>query len=180
MTNIGLRSSMDSFVKGYAHFTRGLRKACELALIIMTVTTMYHLILRYFFNIPTYWAIEINGYLLVFISLIVMAEVVREKRMIEIDLFVRKLSSTAQLRLKLFFLLLIMLFCFATTWVGIEMAVRAYQRGLFREGILHTPLFIPYSIIPVSMGLMFLQALIEIRENAKKLVHLKNSKGVSS
>lgn len=171
---------MDSFIKGYANFTRGLRKACELALIIMTVTTMYHLILRYIFKAPTFWVIETNGYLLVFISLIGMAEVSRKKRMIGINLFLRKLSPTAQLRAELFYSLLMLVFCIVTTWKGVEMVAMAYQRGLFREGILHTPMFIPYSIVPVSMGLMVLQVLIEIKENAKKLVHLKNSKEVSA
>lgn len=178
MTNIGLRG-IDSFIKGHTHFTQGLRKACEFALIIMTLTTMYHVIMRYIFKVPTFWAIELNGYLLVFISLVCLSEVSREKRMIRIDLFFRKMSPMTQLKTELFYLLLMLFFCIISSWKGFEMVARAYQKGLCREGILHTPLFIPYLIPPISLGLMALQILIKIRENMKKVVHHKNSEEVS-
>jgi|LDZT01.1.fsa_nt_gi TRAP-type C4-dicarboxylate transport system permease small subunit len=178
MSNIGLRT-IDSFIKGYAHFTQGLRKACEFGLIIMTLTITYHVIMRYIFKLPTFWAIEINGYLLVFISLIGLAEVSRAKRMIRIDLFLKKMSPMTQVRIKLFYLPIMLFFCIITSWKGFQMVACAYQRGLCREGILHTPLFIPYLIPPISLGIMALQVLIEIRENVKRVVHHKNSEGVS-
>jgi len=167
---------IDSFVKGFAHFTKGLRKASEFVLITMTLITAYHVIMRYIFKAPTFWVTEIDGYLLVFLSLIAMPEVLREKRMIRINLLLDKISPTAQSRAELFYLLVMLVFCFVTTYEGVKMVANAYRFKLFREGILHTPLFIPYSIIPVSMAIMTMHLLIEIREHIRKLFYPKKIK----
>ena len=66
---------------------------CAFFLLLMLLTVLYDVLMRYLFSKPTFWALEINEYFFIFISIMPAAEIFRKKRHIKLDLFLDQLST---------------------------------------------------------------------------------------
>lgn len=139
-----------------------LFKLCAFFLLMILLIVLYDVFMRYCFSKPTFWALEINEYLFIFISLIPAAEILRQKRHISLDLFVKKMSPVNQRFVETFYLICMLLFCAIVFWRGTEMAANAYRNGMASSTLLSFPLVIPYSLIPAGFGLLGLQLIIQI------------------
>ncbi len=131
---------------------------CAFFLLMILLIVLYDVFMRYFFSKPTFWALEINEYLFIFISVIPAAEISRQNRHIRLDIFVEKLSGRNQRFIETFYLICIIIFSAVVLWRGAEMAVNAYQNGMASSSLLSFPLCIPYALIPAGFGLMGINA----------------------
>ncbi len=136
--------------------------AAALSAILVVFTlgiTGYSVVQRYFFGTPVTWTDELSGFLVVGIVMLGTAETLRRGEHISVDLlstratgFLKKLvdiwgyASTAFVAGVLFI----------SGWAAVEFS---WNIGVYSDGYLEAPLWIPQSFILIGGGLLFLIAL---------------------
>ena len=147
---------------------RGLRFAGQLALASMVVTICYDVIMRYIFRIPTSWSLEINTFLVLFVTLMPAGDVLASGAHLRINFFTEKMGPRMQVLQAIIESLIGCLFCSLMTWKGLEMSWVAFKYGERMSSPLGTPMVIPYLFIPVGFGILALYYLLLLLNGGKK------------
>jgi TRAP-type C4-dicarboxylate transport system permease small subunit len=149
---------------------RAMLTACQVAIAIMTISIFIEVVANYLFNSPTLWASEVSEYLMLFLGLMAAASASRNRRHINTGFFLEKFSEKARRILDLLFSVLTLFFASYITYKGIAMVVRAVKYDMTADTLLGTPLWIPYLIIPIGIGMLAVEALICV---VKGVAHFK-------
>ena len=128
----------------------------EAAMAFMVVSIVYDVIMRYVFLSPTIWALEVNTFLLVFLSVVPAADVLTAGTQIQITFLTDRLPPCVRDRLSPLGHAAGVLFCGVITWKGLAMAYTAWEHNDRMSTTLGTPLVIPYLFLPVGFGLLSL------------------------
>ena len=139
-----------------------------LSLAFMAVSITYDVILRYVFYAPTHWALEMNTFLLAFLSLIPAGDVLRFGTQIRITIVYDRLKPNLRARLDVLRSAVGIFFCAVMVWKGSVMALHAWQHNDRMSTSLGTPMVIPYLFLPIGFGLLGLQYLTILRGKKKK------------
>lgn len=150
---------MSYFFKAVSRVVQGLGFLGQLAMASMVATICYDVVMRYIFMLPTDWSLEINTFLVIFITVIPTSDVLREDAHLRITFFQSKLSSGAQGTVRRVSSVIGIIFCALMVWKGFSMAMHAYQYGERMSTPLGTPMVIPYLFIPVGFCMLGLQYL---------------------
>ncbi len=157
-------------IEAIGRLARGLGFLGQLAVICMVVTICYDVVMRYVFKAPTEWSLEINTFLVIFITLIPAADVLKEDSHLNIGFFIAKFSPGAQDAVKRISAGLGMALCALFTYYGFNMALQAFLYDQRMSTPLGTPMAIPYLFIPVgftALGLQFLARVIAPKKAEK-------------
>jgi C4-dicarboxylate transporter, DctM subunit len=117
----------------------------------------YEVIMRYFFNSPTTWVLEISIYLLIIATFLSLAYVMLEKGNVNVDFVTAKLSSKTLTILTITTSVFAILYCVVLGWQGWKMVIKAYQLGERSSTILGIPMWIPEFFIPLGCALLIFQ-----------------------
>jgi len=151
----------------------GFSRVSQWVLFTLTLIVFYDVILRYIFNSPTMWALEISEYMLVFLGFAMAADIQAKKRHIRMDFFYSRFPKGLRLCFDTLFHVCMAAFSILLLWNSLKMTVTAYKYDSFSNSLLETPLFIPYSIIPLSMFLLLSQSIIDVAEDINKIAGRK-------
>ncbi len=132
----------------------------QLGLVFMVVSITYDVILRYVFVAPTHWALEVNTFLLAFLTVIPSGAVLRAGGQIRITFLLDRLRPAMRNRLNVLRAGAGLFFCGIMVWKGTEMAYVAWLHNDRMSTSLGTPMFIPYLFLPIGFGLLGLQYLL--------------------
>ncbi len=156
-------NSPDSVLrKGLEGVARGLGFAGRLALASMMVTICYDVVMRYVFKTPTSWSLEVNTFMVLFVTLIPAGDVLASGSHLRITFFTEKMSPQVQSGIAKIVEAVGCLFCGLMAWKGFEIAWMALKYDERMSSPLGTPMVIPYIFIPVGFGVMFLQYLVAL------------------
>jgi len=139
-------------------------------LFLMELIIVYDVFARYFFDSPTIWACEISEYMLVFIAFAGAAEIQRRKQHIKMDFFYNRFSQRIRNFLDLIFGIIMGIFSALLFWNSLKMTLTAAHYDARSNSLLAVPLFIPYAIVPVGMGMLMLQSLLDIIKSSNELI----------
>lgn len=131
------------------------------ALVFMVVTTGYDTVARYAGLHPTDWSMEINSFLIVYVTAMGAAEALRTGKHIGISLLRDRLPRPAQTWIRVAEGILGTIFSLAMAWNG---AIIAYNAWLYDETVsssFGTPLVYPYAIVPIGFLLLAIQFLLQ-------------------
>lgn len=128
-------------------------------LAFMVVSISYDVILRYVFYAPTFWALEVNTFLLAFLCVIPAGDVLRLGSQIRITVLYERFGPAVQARLDMLRGGAGLFFCAVMIWKGADMAWKAWEHNDRMSTSLGTPMVIPYLFLPIGFGLMGLQYL---------------------
>ena len=131
----------------------------QLGLAFMVVSISYDVVMRYVFVAPTYWAMEVNTYLLVFLCLIPAGDVLRVGSQIRIIFLYDRLGPAMRARLDFLRASAGLFFCAVMIWKGTDMAWKAWLHNDRMSTSLGTPMVIPYLLLPFGFSLLALQYL---------------------
>ena len=120
----------------------------------MTLITFSQVIARYFFNTGAVWALELTTYLFAWLVLFGMSYGVRVGAHIGVDVVTRYLPPNWQRFFAIFAALLCMTYCILLLIGGIQYVHMIYDLGIESED-LRILQWIPYSILPVGLILLF-------------------------
>jgi len=137
-------------------------KLSQWVVFMLACFIFYDVGMRYLVNQPTAWVLEVSEYLLVLIAFLGVATVQSQNKHIKMDFFYHKLLSRTRLYYDALFNILMLIFDFVVLWFSIKMTYSAYLYDSFSNSLLETPLFIPYSIVPIGILLLFLQNLVDL------------------
>ena len=139
-----------------------------LSLAFMAVSISYDVVLRYVFYAPTYWALEMNTFLLAFLCLIPAGDVLRFGTQIRITILYDRLKPGIRARLDMLRSAVGIFFCTIMVWKGSVMALHAWQHNDRMSTSLGTPMVIPYLFLPIGFALLGIQYLTLLKGKGKK------------
>jgi TRAP-type C4-dicarboxylate transport system permease small subunit len=148
--------------RGVDRLACGLRFVGQIVLGLMVVTICYDVLMRYVFRIPTTWSLEINTFMVLFVTLIPAGDVLASNLHLRITFFTDKMGSRLQAVFARLGSFAGCLLCAVMTWKGFEMAWMALKYDERMSSPLGTPMVIPYMFIPIGFGVMFLQYLLDL------------------
>lgn len=134
----------------------------EIGLVFAMASISYDVVMRYVFAAPTNWALEINTFVLVMLSTIPAADVLRKDGHIRITFLIERLKPALAARIPILWAAAGLFFSAIMTWKGASMAWQAWINNDRMSTSLGTPLVIPYLLIPVGFGLFFLQSTVRL------------------
>jgi C4-dicarboxylate transporter DctM subunit len=117
----------------------------------------YEVLMRYLFNSPTVWVMEISIYVTLASTFLSLAYALRQKAHVKVDFITNYLSGRTLILLEIFTSLLAILFCLILGWEGVKMAFTAYQNWEVSPSVLRVPVFIPQIFIPLGTILLTLE-----------------------
>ncbi len=136
----------------------------------------YEVLMRYLFNSPTTWVMEISIYVTLASSFLSFAYALRQNAHVKVDFVTNHLSGRTLILLEIFTSLLAILYCLVLGWEGLMMAFKSYQNWEVSPSVLRVPVFIPQIFIPFGsflLGLEFLRILKNLMRELPKARYAK-------
>ena len=113
--------------------------------------------MRYLFNSPTVWVMEVSIYVVIVATFISFAYVLLEKGHVKVDFVTTHLSGRTAILLEIATSLFSILYCVVMGWEGFKMAFKSFQFGELSPTILRVPVWIPQFFIPFGSALLTFQ-----------------------
>jgi TRAP-type C4-dicarboxylate transport system permease small subunit len=130
--------------------------------IFMMFAISYSVIMRYFFNWPIAWIVEISSYLMLYITFLGTAWLLRREGHVEIDLFTANRRPRTKAWLRAITSMGGVLVGFVLAWKGSLVTIDYFERGVTVMGILNTPQFLLMAIIPTGGFLLMIEFILRI------------------
>lgn len=140
-----------------------------LGIAVMGGATIYEVVLRFFFNLPTEWVTEISTYILVSSIFLGAAYTHLVDRNVRITILLDRLKPVIARELMIACAWIAILYVGAAAWQSVLLILNDHQFGSRANTLLMTPVWIPK--VPVALGLSILAAaiLVEIDGLSKHL-----------
>ncbi|MBW2609965.1 MAG: TRAP transporter small permease [Deltaproteobacteria bacterium] len=119
----------------------------------------YEVLLRYFLNRPTIWALSIVEKILAIITFLGAAWLLKKGGHVKIDVLELFLPKRWQMVLEGITSVLSALVCFVLTWYGAQVVIEQFQTGSHDPTVLALPQGPFYMVIPIGFFLLFIQYL---------------------
>jgi TRAP-type mannitol/chloroaromatic compound transport system permease small subunit len=116
---------------------------------------------RYFFSAPTAWVSELSGFLLVGVVFLSGGYILREGAHLRVDIFYTRFTARNRTLVDVLGYLLALPFLGFVEWQSALLAWRAFGYGE-RSMIMRWPIYLPELFVPLGVGLLLLQVLIQL------------------
>lgn len=135
-----------------------------------TIGTCMDVILRYCFNRPIHWMLEITEYILLYIPFLGAGLVLKEDGHIRVDIFINHLSWRVRKRLHLLTSFIGGFVMLTYTYFGGQVTWDHFKRGVPALESLKTPLFLILMIIPIGsffFAVQFFRQMVQVHRKPK-------------
>jgi TRAP-type C4-dicarboxylate transport system permease small subunit len=126
-----------------------------LAFILLSVC--FDVFMRYFFNRPLQWVVELTEYALLYITFLGTAWLLKREGHINVDVFLALLGPRTQAGLKVFSSLIGIIVSFCLVWYGTAVAWENYRDGIYNITVLEFPKAPLLAIIPIGSLILLAQ-----------------------
>jgi TRAP-type C4-dicarboxylate transport system permease small subunit len=130
--------------------------------LITLVTVGYSVVKRYVLDTPVTWTDELSGYLVVAIVMLGAAEALRRGDHISVDLLTSRMGRRGQRYVALWGLLATAMFAGAVIYSAVLMVRFSFSFGVYSEGYLGVPMWIPQSVLLAGSALLLVVAVVGI------------------
>ncbi len=120
---------------------------------------------RYFLGRPIGWVIEISEYIILFVTFLVAAWVLKQEGHVRMDIVLNQLNPRTQSMINIITSGISAIVCFILTWYGAKVTWELFQTGYFTPTLLELPKFIIIAIIFIGSFLLFIQFLRRTYDN---------------
>ena len=151
---MGLIRSLSNF------FDRVLVVATVLAgllLIFSLLSISMEVASRYFLGRPMGWVTEISEYIMIYITFLAAAWVLKQEKHVKMDIVLDRLSPKTQSVFNIFTSGMSAIVCLILSWYGAKVTLELFQTGYFTPTILELPKFIIVGIICIGSILLLIQ-----------------------
>jgi len=143
--------------------------AAGVLLLFVTAGTCVDVLLRYSFNRPIHWMLEITEYAMLYIPFLGAALVLKEDGHIRIDLVITFFSERFRGRLNVVTSFVGGVVMGVYTWFGAQVTIDYFRRGVPALESLKTPMFLILMIIPIGGFFFSIQFFRQMAGYYKKL-----------
>lgn len=126
-------------------------------LVFSLITVCLEVVLRYFFNRPTGWVLQISEYILLYIPFLASAYVLREESHIRVDIVLNRLSSGARRITDLITSVIGFSVFLVLTYYGAWVTLDFFHRQVPTLKYLKIPEYLVIMVIPIGSLLFALQ-----------------------
>ena len=130
--------------------------------LLMMLTVIYDVVARLAFRAPTLWAIDINEYLLVYLTFIPAAWILLRDGHVKVELVISRLGPRTQRVMGFVTDLMGFSYCVILTWQSWLVAQDALRGGYQFSTALSMPQFPIFVIIPIGSALLGLAFLVKL------------------
>ena len=126
--------------------------------VVMVVSILYDVFARLIIHAPTIWVIDMNEYLLVYLTFVPAAWILMNDHHVKVELLTVRLRPAPQRRLQVITDILGFIYCIVLAWQGWAVASHALENGYRFSTALNFPKFPVLVIIPIGaawLGLAF-------------------------
>jgi TRAP-type C4-dicarboxylate transport system permease small subunit len=162
----GMETIFDSFLKL-------LKLITCLVLVFITLSVCVEVVLRYFFNKPQVWVIELSEYGLLYLTFLAAAWVLKAEAHIAVDLVTDRLSQTGRSFLSIIHCILIFGVSTVLIWYGARVTWSYFSQGTYNPTILEVPTAAILVVIPFGGVFLFVQSLRGIISSVLKYKRLR-------
>ena len=134
----------------------------QFVLAFMVVTICYDAIMRYLFTAPTSWSLEVNTFLIIYVAIMVAADVQRTDSHIRISFFADMMGETGKRVNRIIIGIFGAGFAGIIAWRGFLMTYQAWEYGERVSSSFGTPMVYPYAMLPLGFGLLAIRFLLNI------------------
>lgn len=145
----------------FAGVVRALQILGQVVLAFMVITICYDAVMRYVFAAPTSWSLEVNTFLIVYVAVMMAADVQRSDAHIRITFFADRMGRGARRAIRVGTGLVGTAFCAVLAWRGGLIAAQAAEYGERVSSSFGTPMVIPYAMLPIGFGALAIQFFID-------------------
>ncbi len=135
---------------------------------IIAVIVTYEVTARYLFNAPTTWVQETSVYLWMGVGLLGAACALKSDSHFGITIFVDKLSAKNRRKIQLVSHLAGFAYSLTFVYQGFLQTKLSYDLEDISTGLMATPLWIPWMLMPIGGTLLALQFINKIAEELSK------------
>jgi TRAP-type C4-dicarboxylate transport system permease small subunit len=146
----------------------------EIGLAGLTLLVLHEVIVRYVFNSPTLYSVELSEYLLVLVVFMSVGWVLKEDRHVAVTFAVDLMPERLRLVMSVLTSLLTVAFLGILVWKGVRTTLTAYTGDYHSSSLLDFPMWIPYALIPLGALVLSLQYLVKIGELIRSLAEGKS------
>jgi TRAP-type C4-dicarboxylate transport system permease small subunit len=153
---------MDSFIRAVTFTSRvaGVFGALLIGVAVLVICDM--VIERYIFNLTTIWQIDVVTYCIVGATFVSSSYVLMTRGHVNVDILPLHFGPRARYWLALFTMLLALAFCIAIFILCTIYWYEAYSERWLSNTVWRARLWIPYLSMPIGLGLVILQYLVEL------------------
>ncbi len=153
---------MDTFIRSVIFLSRvtGVFAAILIGVAVFVICDM--VIVRYFFNVPTIWQIDVVTYAIVAATFIGSPYVLMTRGHVNVEILPLYLGPSARYWLALFTIVLSLSFCLVLFILCTQYWLQAWSEGWHSNTVWRARLWIPYLSMPFGLGLLVLQYLAEL------------------
>jgi len=124
--------------------------------LLLIIIVCYEVTMRYAFNMPTIWVLEVSGYVLLFIAFMAAGYTLQIDAHVSCDILVARLRPRTRRTIFLITAPFGLMFCVVLGWQVWKLFFLAYKEKALAISVLSTPLVYPYSIMIIGTLLLFL------------------------
>ena len=162
-----MRSFLKALDRGFDRLIVGFAWMAGALMMFALVAVCVDVIMRYFFNKPLPWVLQISEYILLYIPFLAAAYVLREEGHIRIDILLNRLGRRTRDRVNAVTSVLACAVLLVLAYYGACITVNYYQRGVPTIKYLKIPEFLVIAVIPAGCFLFSIQFLRRSRDHAK-------------
>jgi len=126
---------------------------------LMVLFICFEVVTRPFVTRPMLWTIEISEYLVVYITFLAAAWVLKEEGHVTMDLILTRLKPKGRCAMNVITSMIGAIICLICLWYGTKVTIEYYRTGYFLSKIIDFPFFIVAAVFPVGSFLLFTQFL---------------------
>jgi TRAP-type C4-dicarboxylate transport system permease small subunit len=149
--------------------SRTFELIAETALVVLLLLVAHEVFLRYVFNAPTQYSVELSEYLLVLLSFFSIAYVLQRDRHVRVTFVRELLPPRGRAAADLVAYALLVGYGAVLIYYGGEMSLTAFQGDDRSSSLVSFPLFIPYALIPLGALALALQAAVQVADAVRRL-----------
>jgi TRAP-type C4-dicarboxylate transport system permease small subunit len=165
---------LTKIVDGAVRFIEGVSRVggtiSGIGIFVLVILVVNDVVMRYAFNRPTSWGLEISEYLMLYFAFIGFAYTLLVDRHVRVDLLLGNLPQRVQTGLRVFESLAGLFFCVLLTWKTAEATYSAYTQHWVSFTHLAITIWPVYIIMPIGSALFGLQFACKIYHHGRALV----------
>lgn len=129
-------------------------------IIFMMLSICYSVLMRFIWNEPVPWVVEISSYLMLYITFLCMAWLQGKDGHVRIDLFTSEMGPRTKASFDVFTSIGGAVVGFILAWKGALVTLDYFRRDVTVIGILNTPQFLLMGIIPIGGALLLVEFIL--------------------
>ena len=151
---------MKRFLKIFNQCLDILSSLAGVILIFIMLSVCLEVIMRYFLNRPLIWVTEVTECLLLYITFLGTAWLLREEGHVTVDIILNRLEPKVAALLGIINSIIGSFVALVLTWYGTVVMWDKFQRHIYTPSIMEIPIAAIVIIIPVGSIMLFTQFLV--------------------